>query len=110
MVTEQMHQEPGQPREETDEKKGMIDQLLSQQSILEAISQYIQAWTRRVDSSPRHAWRHACAMYVLVFVILLGIGALVWFGKIGSEVFTFALGLLVGLLSHHIRAVFPVKH
>ena len=89
--------------------KCAVDQLLAEPSFVQALSRFIQAWTYRVEASPQYAWRHACAMYALVSGVLLGIGALVWFGKIGSEVFTFALGLLVGLLSHHIRSIFPIR-
>lgn len=98
--------------DEKNEKESItiIQALLEDSSIRESLANILKALADRMKKSPDYSWKHALAMYTAVAIVLIMTCILTWFGKIESEILTFTLGLIVGLLSHHIKSVFPLKH
>ena len=85
-----------------------IDQLKGPgREILEPVKEILYGLAHRVN--PKWNWRQTLVVYGLIGFLALGLGILVWFGKISSDVFTFGLGLLIGVMIQHVKHIFPAK-
>jgi hypothetical protein len=85
-----------------------IDQLKGPgKEILEPVKEILNGLAYRVN--PKWSWHHTLVLYGLIILLAFGLGILVWFGKITSDVFTFGLGLLIGIMIQHVKHIFPTK-
>lgn len=90
-----------------DSQTELLREFLNSQQ--EALSRLINAYANTKERAPRYSLWNAALAYGAVLVILVALVVLAWSGKIASEVLTFALGLIVGVIAYHLRAVFPLK-
>jgi len=105
----QSHSGEGQSHQSNDSAVNATTLMEFAKLFKDPLGEAIDAYSESKKRAPRYSLIHAVLAYGCVLLILFGLVLLAWWGKITSEVLTFALGLIIGIVSYHLRAIFPLK-
>ena len=59
-----------------------------------------------MEAAPKNSFRNSILFYGVLLLVLVGLGSLTWYGKIDSNALMLLVGLILGLMSNHMKGIF----
>ena len=101
--------ESDQPTANEEQGASIIDIIRALDESDGPVRLMLEALVGHIRAGRKYSWLNTLAIYGVILFIICGFWLLTWYEKIDNDVLMLLIGLLIGLLSNHIRNLFPVE-